>query len=188
MQKKIANVILDLDETIVSSVPFDEFPANDVNALQKFLNGKRVHTINDEYIVFERPNLQKFLTYVFKHFNVSVWSAGNKEYVAYIVENVILGNYKNRQLDVVLWDKHCNDSRKHYKNLKDLRLLSDVYKLGLTKKDTVLIDDLASNCKHQQKNCLNILPFDITNTKNDNELVKVIKAMQKHLKRAESKK
>ena len=68
MNNKKINFILDLDQTIISGEPTEEynFEKNKKKAL-KF----RFETMENYYIIFERPYLQPFLTFLFKNFNIS---------------------------------------------------------------------------------------------------------------------
>lgn len=174
------NVILDLDETLVSAYPVEEFPFNDAQVRDKIIN-YTFHNMESYYIIFERPKLQEFLDYLFKNFNVSVWSAGSKDYVSFIVHNVILK--KGRKLDYLFWSHHCKESTKKFKSKKNLKLLWDIYKLPeYTKKNTLLIDDMEDTYKVQKKNCIRALEFDVLETKKDSHLEDVKKVLRKYKK------
>lgn len=182
-REKKYNVILDLDETLVSSHGVSNFPFDKPDIRNKILN-YTFHNMESYYIIFERPHLQDFLKFLFKNFNVSVWSAGSKDYVAFIVNNVILKPDPTRKLDYLLWSYHCKDSNKKHKNKKCLKILWDDYKLDeFTKKNTVLVDDMKETCQPQKKNCINVPVFDILETKKDSylkELRNKLKNIQKN--------
>ena len=56
------NIILDLDQTIISGEPSEEYDfEKNKNKASKF----KFEVMDDLYIIFERPDLQKFLTFLF---------------------------------------------------------------------------------------------------------------------------
>ena len=88
MDKKIKkNLILDLDETLISAVSEEEYnPKKHDKKKAKF----RFKYMDSYYTVFYRPGLDKFLRYIFKNFNVSVFTAASKDYALFIIENIAL--------------------------------------------------------------------------------------------------
>jgi len=137
IQKK--NLILDLDETLISAISESEYEhSNHDNKKKKF----KYKNMDSYYTVFYRPNLDKFLRYIFKNFNVSVYTAASKDYALFIIENIILNNIKNRKLDYIFFSYHCDISKKLKNGIKDLSILWDIYKLkGYNKYNTIIIDD-----------------------------------------------
>jgi TFIIF-interacting CTD phosphatase-like protein len=180
VSEKKLNVILDLDNTLLSAIPLEEFKWDQEtkNKALKF----DIHNMEDYYIIFERPKLQKFLNYLFKNFNVSIWSAASKNYVLFIVDNIILTK-KNRKLDNIFFSYHCSISKKLFKGgIKKLKLLWKVFQLaGYDKDNTVIVDDLEDVKKIQPKNCIDVHPFEFfdKNSENDDEFTKVIERLEK---------
>jgi hypothetical protein len=72
---KRINVVLDLDQTLVSA---EDWNTQDFKKYKKKAKKFQFHDMDGYYIVFERPNLQSFLDYLFANFNVSVWTAASK--------------------------------------------------------------------------------------------------------------
>jgi hypothetical protein len=137
------NIILDLDQTLISSEPFESFDNKKHEKKTKLFKYKNM---DDYYLVFERPGLQKFLKFLFKNFNVSVWTAATKDYALFIIENMILKNKKNRHLDYIFFSYHCDISKKLTKNSKDLSLLWKTYKLkGYSKNNTISDASISSS-------------------------------------------
>lgn len=169
------NIILDLDNTIISAVPLDEYPWGEEskNKTQQLT----VYNMEDYYLVYERPYLQEFLDYIFEHFNVSVWSAASKNYVLFIINNIIKKK-PNRQLQFIFFSYHCNLSKKLYNGgLKQLDMLWECFELPIyNPSNTIIIDDLKRIKKIQPCNCFNIKPFEFTDkdSTKDNELKKLI--------------
>ena len=66
--KKKINFILDLDQTIISGEPVEEY---NIEKNKKKASKFRFETMENYYIIFERPGLQQFLTFLFKLFTFS---------------------------------------------------------------------------------------------------------------------
>mgnify|MGYP003334631673 FL=1 len=97
--RKPINVILDLDQTLISSETKSEFDKKKFGEKMKNFYHK---DLDDLYIVFARPHLDGFLDYLFDNFNVSVWTAASKSYALFIIENFILTK-PERKLDFVFF-------------------------------------------------------------------------------------
>jgi hypothetical protein len=146
------NVFLDLDNTLLCAVSSEEKESMTEKEKENYaVRMERLvhHNMEDYYDIFERPGLQEFLDWLFANFNVNVWSAASKDYVAFIVENIILNPEHHeprtpRSLDYVFFSYHCSLSKKFCnKGLKNLGMIWDVFKIpGFTSENTVIIDDL----------------------------------------------
>jgi hypothetical protein len=187
MSKGKINFLLDLDSTLISAKKERELK----NISQKQRNVFKIHKMKDSngkvnYIVFERPGLQNFLTYIFKNYNVSVWTAASKDYAMFIIENIVLAGDKNRKLDYVFFSFHCDISSEKSKNActKDVTILWNLYKMkGYTSLNTLILDDYIEDVYAKQKNSCIIAPvFDIVDNYNpkDNFLIQIIGVLQKN--------
>jgi TFIIF-interacting CTD phosphatase-like protein len=168
------NVFLDLDNTLISAEALTDFPFTQEGIKDKALKF-RIHNMDDYYIVFERPGVQEFLTYLFQNFRVSVWTAATKDYALFIIKHILLKDPK-RQLDYILFSHQCDLSRRHFKSSKDLRLVFELFRLeGYSPANTIIIDDLKEVHTAQPKNCIHLKAFEILedNSENDDELSKV---------------
>ena len=131
---------------------------------------------NKQMICMPRPHLQEFLDFVFKNFNVSVWTAATEKYANWVIYTFILTN-SERKLNYLLHDTHCKTSMKQYGTSKDLRLLTQVLNIpSISLKNTILIDDLKEVCLNQKNQCINIFPF--TGNSGDKELLKMIEILK----------
>ena len=171
----IRNIVLDLDETLISAIALEDFQANKYyKKAQKF----RSHVMEDCYIIFERPFLQLFLDYIFKNYNVSVWTAASKEYGEFVIKNVIIGKHKNRQIDFFFHHDHCKMSKKITSGKpKAVCLLWNRFQLpGYNKNNTVLLDDNPSNFKGQLKNVIQApaFQFESKNALKDDFLLQLL--------------
>lgn len=181
MSKSRLKLLLDLDNTLISSIPVDEMewtPENKNKSL-KF----EFHDMEDYYVVYERPGLQEFLDFVFDKFDVSIWSAATKNYVLFILKNIILVK-DNRKLEYVLFSYHCDLSKKFCKGIKNLQLLFNKFGLPtFNDKNTIILDDLNKVKQYNPDNCISIKPFEYTdkNSENDNELYNIKLQLEKLL-------
>ena len=160
------NIFLDLDETIISAIEFENYDKNKLEN-DKRKNNFTFYTMGKDYIVFERPHLQEFLDYLFENFNVSIWTAASKIYALFIIQNIVLKK-PNRKLDYIFFSYHCDLSEKFKNGLKDLSLLWDTYKLPKCKDtNTVIIDDNPDVKKTGF--CISAPEFIFTNINSEND-------------------
>lgn len=161
------NIILDIDETMVSAKTKTEIGKNK-SRLKKFVH----HEDMPSYVIVERPGLQDFLTFVFDKFNVSIWTAGSKEYATDIVKNVMLKNHPERHLEWLFFKYHGVKSKQAKNASKSLDMLFDVYKLpGYNKDNTLIIDDNEEVKKTQLDNCLQVRVFDYNQKNSEKDTV-----------------
>ena len=182
--KKKYTVVLDLDQTIISGEDLEEYKRQDWSSKEKKF---RHATMEDYYIIFERPHLQNFLSYLFQNFNVIVWTAASKDYALFIIENMILKNHPERKLDWIFYTYHCDHSRELQSGIKDLRLLYENFDLpGLNRNNTIIIDDNDEVHSIQPTRAIHIPPFEFTEkgSENDKILLTIIDFL-KDLKRGE---
>jgi RNA polymerase II subunit A small phosphatase-like protein len=179
MKHKI-NIILDLDNTLISSVTKTEHKQLNADVWNIF----QWKNMDGFYDVFERPNLQKFLDFLFAHFNVSVWTAASKPYALFIVEKIILKNKPERKLDYIFFSYHCKQSKRMYKASKSLSILKKDFNIDMFEiKNTYIIDDHPDVYKTQCKQCISVKPFEITHPTayQDSELLLYVKPILQSL-------
>jgi len=150
------NILLDLDQTVIYSEPAENFDfEGNAEKMEKI-----PHTdMEGVYVIFERPGLQTFLSYLFENFNVSIWTAASKDYALFITKNIILKE-PSRKVDWIFFSYHCEISKKRTGRSKSLSILWDIYEIpGYSKKDTVIIDDNSEVFDTQRGNCIVAEPF-----------------------------
>lgn len=172
------HILLDLDQTLISAEPAEEydFEKNKAKA-KKFV----FHDMDGYYVVFERPGLQNFLTYLFDYFDVSVWTAASKDYALFIVDKIILAGNKNRHLNYIFYSYHCDLSNRDKKSSKNLAMLWDIYGLkDFSAENTLILDDYDEVYNSQPKNCIVAKPFEFNdkNSTKDNFLDKLTKEVR----------
>ncbi len=174
------NLVLDLDQTLISSESIDEF-----DAVQYWNKSKKFQstTMEGYYFIFERPHLQKFLDFVFANFNVTIWTAADKDYALYIIDKIIVAGKPNRKLDYIFYGYHCEVSDKAKGGTKALAMLWDTYSLtAYSKTNTAIMDDYDEVYNTQPDNCIVVPVFEFKSegSENDDFLKKLIPKLKKH--------
>jgi hypothetical protein len=160
-------ILLDLDQTCISAEPEEEY---DWKKNKKKATKFEFADMDGYYIVFARPGLNDFLDYLFKNFNVSVWTAASKDYALFIIDKLIIADKPERELDWTFFSYHCDNSKHHNKRSKCLKMLWDVYNIeGYTDKNTVILDDYDEVYKTQPGNCIKAPPFEFTDEGSEND-------------------
>jgi len=174
---KIKNIVLDLDQTLISAEANEEYDFTKNKEKAKRFD---FQDMDGYYIVFERPGLQNFLDYLFSNYTVSVWTAASKDYALFIIDKIILRNNPGRRLDWVFFSYHCNISKKQKNGSKSLSMLWDVYGLpGYDKDNTVIVDDYDEVYEKNKKNCIVAIPFEFTDPDSPND--KYLQRLATHL-------
>ncbi|MDF1697603.1 MAG: HAD family hydrolase [Saprospiraceae bacterium] len=158
-------LILDIDETLVFA---SHEKSNDLMGISVF-----------DYIVYERPYLQKFLDSVYPFYLMAIWSSAGDEYVQEVVEKTILRHYTfefiwgrsratfRRNIEMDESREYTSDSN-HYHYVKPLK---KVKRIGYNLKRTLIIDDTPHKSKLNYGNAIYPIPFE--GHKNDDELKKL---------------
>lgn len=174
--KKKPHIILDLDQTLISSEPIEAFDIKDEDKMRLF----KYSVMENYYYVFERPGLQTFLKFLFKNFRVSIWTAASKDYGLFILENIILAGKSNRHIEWFFYAYHCDISKTLKKSIKNLTVLTDFFKIRDFDDNTFIFDDNDEVYEAQPKRCIIAKPFLFTekNSENDNYLYKVMNQLK----------
>ena len=171
------HIVLDLDQTLISSELVNEFNIENEDKMKLF----RYSTMDNYYHIFERPRLQEFLTYLFENFKVSIWTAASKDYALFIIENIILSKGNKRRIEWIFHSYHCDISQKLKNTIKNLTVLSDVFKINdFINDDTFIFDDNEEVYDSQPERCLIAKPFNFADegSENDNYLQQVINQLK----------
>lgn len=166
--KKKFNVLLDLDNTLVCSLSIpDELKFVPQSYQEQF----EYTDMKPYYRIFHRPYLQCFLDFLFATCNVSIFTAADKDYGLFILDNIILKPNTTgipRKVDYFFYEYHTNLSENYFKSPKDLRLLFDVFKLpGFTKENTVIVDDLDAVIENNKETSIRAPKFELLTEKNE---------------------
>lgn len=156
-QPRKMSLLLDLDATCINSLDKYELKL----ASKQFQNKFKFYDMKGYYRIFERPHLQNFLDYAFTNFDVSIFTAADKDYALFIAENIILSK-PGRQLRYLFYGYASGLSESYYDSPKDLRLLWDVLKVdGFTPCNTLLIDDLSDVAEANPNNVIRAPKFEL---------------------------
>lgn len=153
------HIVLDLDNTLISAIPYHVITPQHRNLRLKS------HAFGNDFIIFERPGVQRLLDYLFANYSVSVWSAGSRDYVNYVVQEVIsreTSRPRPRVPFLVLNRDHCVASQQiNPDSPKDLRFLWSNPHVPFEPETTLIIDDLPDVYRSQPSNTIAIPPFDL---------------------------
>lgn len=139
--KKI--IALDIDRTLVHSVPKYHFEDNWKNRFEWF------DIIS--HISFIRPHTREFIDFLFnKGYEVGIFTAGGKEYA----EEVVAELFKDKKPLFIFSVNEYEESFNKYNRLKPVEYIIDKYKM-----ECVLIDDSNSVWKDNKERCYKINPF-----------------------------
>lgn len=190
------NVILDIDETLVYFIN-KRFFKHSWDLLSEEEKSKYTVHPNNSGIFIVRPHLNKFLTFLFKHCNVSLWTLSDKEYAEGVAKQFVLGKSPTRTLQHIFnADEHADAASDLHGNNKDLNWLwyhSD-FKC-FAECNTILIDDLPKNTMNpsNRKNAITINPFALfgevkdrskpyTDVSQDDTLLNIMEVLKKVMK------
>jgi TFIIF-interacting CTD phosphatase-like protein len=202
MSKKI-NIILDLDECLLHCLVYEVREENykTFSSYKKQLKQQGFESFSlkykfdiekkDDYTIgFIRPHLQTLITYLFKNYNVSVWSNGYYTYVDKICD-IIFTKSQRKKLKIIfgargtlngnrfVYDiknkKKVYDFAKYNSNVKDLSHLfkTKPYSTIFNKDNTILIDDSQYHLDYNKHNVLKIHHW-VFYEQDDTTLLKII--------------
>lgn len=166
--EKEFNVILDLDNTIICAVEMDYYNSNK-NKMNLLDSNLKYADFENAYRIYQRPNLEEFLTFIFRNFNVAIFTAASKDYGLFILDNIIRTIIPDQELSFFFYDYHTDLSRKYYNSPKDLRLLWNKFPTTFQQHNTIIIDDLKDVKVANGFNCINIKEFEVIDENYDNE-------------------
>lgn len=206
MSKKL-NIILDLDECLIFSI-LNELKENnykEFSSYKKQLKQQGYESTLFKYkfdrdkkdyysLTFLRPNLKKLITYLFKNYNVSVWSNGYYTYVDKICDiiftksqkknlKIIFGRSKLKNNSIIVYDiknkKQVYNFAKYNGGVKDLSHLfkKKPYSTMFNKNNTILIDNSQIHLNYNKNNVL-IIKHWIFYEQKDTTLLKVIEFLK----------
>lgn len=182
VRRKKNNLILDIDETLISAIDFHEVNS----AVERSLKNHKVIKMND-YLIALRPGVEEFLDFAFANFNVGVWSAGTRPYVKEVVRKLITS--RGHKLDFELNRVHCSFSEHIYnEEQKDLSFVFNVMASKThNKKNTIIIDNLRTNTIDiQPENSIWIPDFDarLIKSKKDRYMFTLTECLKKYTNRS----
>jgi len=160
MPKTNLNVVLDLDNTLINT--FDDYDSLihlEIFKKPCFLDiRERVYFFNlddEKYWGVFRPYAKEFINFCFEYFNtVGIWSAGERDYVDAIIENLFDTNKPHYSLSRDEC-KYC-DKREIFKPLNIIYETNNYF----TPKNTLIIDDNEYTMKMNRDNGILIPAYE----------------------------
>lgn len=167
------NIILDLDSTIIHSVEI-----NQLENVQYYWKDKGITLSLGDYVTFKRPYLENFLDFLFKNFNVGVFTAASGDYAREIVWKFIQ-HKPGRKVDFLLYNLDLENSKKIYgkETMKKLNYIWDYLNIyDYHPCNTIIIDDNLYVKQSNYYNTLSVHPFMVfdKNSELDDVLLEVI--------------
>ncbi|KAH7117642.1 HAD-like domain-containing protein [Dendryphion nanum] len=135
-----------------------------------------------------RPFLSQFLHFLFKNFEVMIWSSARPENVAVMVANALPGDLREKLVSSWARDsfklnpKHYKERVQVYKNLNLIWASNDIqkhnpgYNFGkrFNQHSTILIDDSIAKAAAQPYNLLEIPSFEATQAQMQSDVLKEV--------------
>jgi Dullard-like phosphatase family protein len=112
------SVVIDLDNTLIYST---------VNKIEK---AKNYAIMNNKFYVYKRPHLDSFLTTLSQYCELSIYTAGTKEYAERIIDYID----KNRLIKTRYYRENCVFQGNNW--------YKDVSKYGYDERKVLIIDDM----------------------------------------------
>ncbi|KAK8892432.1 hypothetical protein M9Y10_029660 [Tritrichomonas musculus] len=157
-KKKELTVILDLDNTLISSFILKP-DSNMCDFLFSLQDGNQTSTIG----VIKRPNVDTFLMALSKYATIYLFTAAKKEYVSEIIRQIDpIGTYFTKIF-----------TREHCIQVGDKKFKKDYSICGTNMSRTLIVDDIPDNFKDYANNGISVKPF--VGGINDDDLARVFK-------------
>lgn len=154
------NIVLDLDNTLVSTVTKDEM----LKLVELEEHPIPLHYItyynDNNMLIYPRPYLQEFLDFLFENYNVSVFTASESNYAYYIINSFILDDKPNRNLDFIMTFPHYKNCLDLYIKHKYIGYITSKYP-SYTEETTRIIDDNPAIWYSNPNNTIRAAPFDV---------------------------
>jgi TFIIF-interacting CTD phosphatase-like protein len=152
-------LVLDLDESLLHSIKDDE---------EGYGSTKMEYIDMGKYFrVHFRPYYRVLLQFLFKHYDVAIWSAGTEQYVDFIVKR--LEKVTRKKFKFVWSVDMCEKSLKKYRVTKALELLKEY-------PNVIIVDDNPEIKEKYPKQTIAVRPYE--EPVYDEELLRVLKKLK----------
>ena len=147
----IRNIILDLDNTILHSIE------------QRFVKEEWLTKYENiqitDYVVFLRPHVKPFLTYIFNKYKVGIFTAASSDYATEIV-NLLIKPFGGEPI-FVLTNQNFLNCQFEFGGHKNIEYLIHYYPEWIHLDDTIIIDDSIAVKRTNDTLCWQIKEFKI---------------------------
>jgi RNA polymerase II subunit A small phosphatase-like protein len=155
-------LILDLDETLIFGTP------EPMDRGVDFM-------VTDQYYIYKRPHLSKFLSYCLGSFSVAVWTSSTKDYAEVVVQNIFREQFQQLQF---LWARErC--TRQFDPEIKESYWVKNLRKLknkGYRLESVLIVDDSPKKLQKNYGNHIHVSPY--LGAIEDNELLLLIQYLE----------
>lgn len=159
--KKFRLIVLDIDETLFTSIDPEDYKSVSHKEDYKLEHGKR------PYKAFRRPFLKKFIEFCLKQFDyIGIWTNADEMWMRKFIDNLL----PNTPF-LFTYDKSYSEEYVHNGvriRIKPLRKIFEKYAhLGIDSTNTIMIEDSPENCIQNKKNCIQVPDFNVVKNSND---------------------
>lgn len=172
------HLILDIDGTLVHTLySVEQSPTNTIPDFE-----------NRVFKVFKRPHLNLFIQFCFDRFEtVSIWTAASHDYAKYISDCI---KPKGREFTFINSFEDCTlvsgESLNEFscdvvmkKKLRKIWRRNKYKNIGITKDNTLIIEDTPSNCYDNYGNAIYVPEYNIFKSHDDTVLPRLQKYLEK---------
>lgn len=158
----MANIVLDLDETLIHTIQITQ-KYSAVLAMKTDFNFK----IDGQfYWVLKRPGLDLFLDFLFKYFQVGIWTAADKGYAKEICKKILTYD-QLKKIRFIYSRNFCHLDRELVMFTKPLAKIFEIYP-DFNPHNTLMLDNTANVMRYNPQNAVYIP--DYINQVNDDVL------------------
>jgi hypothetical protein len=166
-------LVLDLDNTLICSVPVSEFHKPTVQAKIKAFKKESGPNYQHVYMpgafhVYARPGLAEFISFAFQHFHIVIFTMASLPYAWFIIKHLILADKaseRRKKILAVLTEPQCSLSQIHAKEKTSPKHLSWLFsqhpELNLDPRRTFFLDDLECVRKKNPQQAVYTPAFDV---------------------------
>ena len=167
------NIVLDLDNTIVSTIIIDSTDFIKIKYFELFKNNDLLGKFNIDkktYFVYIRPYFLYFLNTIKMYFNLYIYTNSHSFYCENIID-LLIKKYSYFEIKKVICRNESNSLIKQLSafcdNQDDLHFLNDIPTYNEFTKISIIIDDDINVWKYDFDNLINVKPFNMFDESNN---------------------
>lgn len=149
------NIVLDLDETLIHTLSITKSFSTNLSKMADF----HFEIDGQHFWVNKRPGLDLFLDFIFKYFQVGIWTAADKEYATQICKKVL--TYEQVKKIKFIYSRnfcHLDQNENPPMFTKPLAKLYELYP-DFNHQNTLMIDNAPHVMKYNPHNGVYIPDF-----------------------------
>lgn len=155
-KNKITNILLDLDETLITSIPKENINDPYIQHLKSY---DTLYIPDLSMYIVIRPYLRLFIKQLTKKYKIGIWTNAEKSY-AHSIINILFPHFLETEIpELVLTREHVNHSQKIFGGYKNISYIELVTYGKWKKANTCIIDDNINVIQTNQGSSIYIPPF-----------------------------